>query len=622
METQLVANVMRSLLTQARVFGLFGSCLNFVRGDGDLVDAEGRRLWSAGDCIDLDRLNLPENPKAQVKALRERERRLDISDVRWFTRTRLTACQPIIVLADRAKLSLDPDFPLLYNTVNWPADRPPAGKVSDVADFRIEDGLQSLTAMWSLQLNRPHGQEIATLSSSLKIIRAALWVVQEKGFLAALDYIFCLIDHGFIIEPDVVVYVFMFLFARRRQASSDTELIANVLPTGPDDPGAWIGAKIKIPPAGPFIRQLSDDAELAIHHVEQQAKAARLSADMDGWLVNYARLGLAARATYSALRAAGLEKDLVFAPYSAQYEEYWCDIGPFFQSYLEKPDAPDYGERLKARWSMAQSLAIIGKKKDRKWLDYILSQRVVLPDALESKFKESPFNFDADVDLKWVKASEDLSIILGRLSFRDDNFQVRCALGTNTQTQRLVSGALEALKFTDVEQVSRIASMVWPLFIREARAGEPPYETDEEILQNFVLLLAVHLAKSRADVIRWLDEVQLELSLSEVDAERQSVIAPAVDVPANLLRLQRLVSRYPLNPRVYVALALVLKEDRQIELAWEFILRALRLDPSSDVPWRAAELILMGLNEEDAKVAFGMSEVLTLFREKGVPEEV
>jgi hypothetical protein len=185
-----------------------------------------------------------------------------------------------------------------------------------------------------------------------------------------------------------------------------------------------------------------------------------------------------------------------------------------------------------------------------------------------------------------------------------------------------VSGALEALKFTDVEQVSRIASMVWPLFIREARAGEPPYETDEEILQNFVLLLAVHLAKSRADVIRWLDEVQLELSLSEVDAERQSVIAPAVDVPANLLRLQRLVSRYPLNPRVYVALALVLKEDRQIELAWEFILRAIRLDPSSDVPWRAAELILMGLNEEDAKVAFGMSEVLTLFREKGVPEEV
>jgi len=95
-----------------------------------------------------------------------------------------------------------------------------------------------------------------------------------------------------------------------------------------------------------------------------------------------------------------------------------------------------------------------------------------------------------------------------------------------------------------------------------------------------------------------------------------------VDAPANLLRLQRLVSRYPLNPRVYVALALVLKEDRQIELAWEFILRAIRLDPSSDVPWRAAELILMGLNEEDAKVAFGMSEVLTLFREKGVPEEV
>jgi tetratricopeptide (TPR) repeat protein len=258
---------------------------------------------------------------------------------------------------------------------------------------------------------------------------------------------------------------------------------------------------------------------------------------------------------------------------------------------------------------MAASLAVVAKKQEQGWLDYVLTQRVVIPSALEPKFSASPFTF-ATADPQWIRPSLNIMVVLGRLAFRSERHQAQAVYDQNTTTIKLVADQLRLVKCENVDQVARIASTVWPVFIRSARLSGSE-ESDLEVLVNFVLAVAQQLMVSEEAAIRWLDEINFELSQAILNAECHSSFENLED-GIRLGQTETLITAYPLSAPLHFALALKLKTSGRPEEAWEAALKAIQLAPDNETVWRATSLVLDGVDEVDAKIASDLAETLRL----------
>jgi hypothetical protein len=620
MVAQLVPSLTKALLDQFQAFGLMGAYLNIALPSGKLTDAQGQDLTHLSQ-LDLDALkhadlSALETPKAVTDNLSWCwERRLDLSDLDRFESTRLPGCQPLFYLADQSDANrLDPDLPLLYQTANWPAGTPPAGRVSDAPAFTWQDMRTSYSAMWRLQLNRPHGVSIATYTTAQKLIRAALWIVRENGFLPALDYLFALMDRGFLIDSDAAVIAFARLFFARRQVSDDAELPKYLLHDANLDMAGWKDTQLKITlPATPK-RVLGDDAEFVLFAVEERSLLARNSSDLDGWLLAYSRLGLAARVTHLSLRVVKLDKELAFASHTARFEEIHCDVMPFFDAFAKGAARHDYGTFLQPDWTMAIAFGLMAKNHSPEWLPHMLEERVVLPEALKPAFLAKPLGFEQPP--QWRRPSAKLAPILGALCFRGTPHERHRARQGDATTRNIVATTLRTLKIEDSDKEIRdLASAIWPLFYREATLGPPPHDSDAEILQNFLLYLVQGMPAEKADAAAWLDGLHLELSEHELQRANLPIETPGAlaDHDSRLARAERIVADYPFSSQAREQLSLRLYESGRNAEARKVVEEALLLDPSNRRSWLAAALICIALGEEeDEQVAAGVAKYLEL----------
>ena len=319
MSTTLLKGMTSVLAHQVQAFGLMGAYLNLKLPKLSPDSPEALQRFLDPEVLkDMNTSKLEMDDTGWVS-----ERRLDVRDLNCFVINRLRPCHPLFDLASRNGDAVpNPDYPLLYQTNGWPDGAPPAGRVRQAPKFGWDDLLTSHINMWQLQLDRTKGLGTVTQGTCDKLIRAALWIVKTQGFLAALDYLFSLIDHGFVIEQDAAVVAFCRLFWARRQVADDPELPAYLLQDANLDIAAWRTADFRLTLPVPPVRELSDDIDLAIGKVEERESLARAAPDCDRWLLAYARLGLAARVTHNAMRIMGLADQFGYKIYAADSRSF------------------------------------------------------------------------------------------------------------------------------------------------------------------------------------------------------------------------------------------------------------------------------------------------------------
>ena len=469
MSAPLVKGMTSVLAHQVQAFGLMGAYLNLKPPKLSPGSPEALQRFLDPEVLkDMNASKLEMDDTSWIS-----QRRLDVMDLNRFVIERLRPCHPLFELAGRNGDALpDPDYPLLYQTNGWPAGAPPAGRVRQAPKFGWDDLLTSHINMWQLQLDRTKGLGTVTLGTCNKLIRAALWIVKTQGFLAAVDYLFSLMDHGFVIESDAAVVAFCRLFWARRQVADNSELPAYLLQDANLDIAAWSRADFRVTLPVPPVRELSDDIDLAIGKVEEREGLARAAPDCDGWLLAYARLGLAARVTYKAMQITGLADQFGYNSYAARFEEFRCDVSSFFHSFLRDGATDRPGDALRPAWGMATSFAVIAKQEGEEWLRHMLQERLVLPDVLASAFLVAPFTFsDAP---EWQRPSPRLSRVLAQLVYRELPIERHRAVNGDPKTTAMVTEAFREARHPDLADLADRASAIWPLFHRDATAGPPP----------------------------------------------------------------------------------------------------------------------------------------------------
>jgi hypothetical protein len=541
------------------------------------------------------------------------QRRLDVSDLNRFIINRLQPCHPLFELAGRNGKPLpDPDYPLLYHTNRWPGGAPPAGYVREAVKFDWNDLLTSHINMWQLQLDRTRGGlAITTQWTANKLVRAALWIVKTQGFLAAVDYLFSLMDHGFVIMTDAMVSALVWLLWARRRVVGDAELPAYFLRDANFDMMNWRTADLKFSVPAPFVRELSDDIELAIEKVEERERLAREAPDGDGWLVAYARLGLAARVTRQTMELMGLADQFGYKIYSVRFGEFSADVGAFFYSLRGERAANCPGNALRLSWGMATSFAMTAKQEGEEWLRHMLEERVVLPDALTVDFLKTPFVYSDKPE--WQRPSPRLSRVLAQLAWREIPIERHYAGNGNSTTTEMVAEAFREAGHSDLADLAGWASTIWPLFHREATASPPPHDSDVEILSNFLLYLLVQMPTDREEAKAWLDREHLSRSDADLEHCYQEPVEPGSrsDHEERLRKTERYVTRYPYNGTVRAHLALRQYECGEIEEARRSVEEALMLDPGKEYIWACASMVFHGKSDDDY-IATNMTKYLEL----------
>ncbi|MFT8245965.1 hypothetical protein [Roseomonas sp. BN140053] len=605
-----------SLAHQVRAFGVLGAYLNPKLLDLSALSPEA--LQRLGDPDVLRSMNASKmtsmmNTHGTEWAL---QRRLDLSDLQRFVQNRLRPCYPLFELADRnGDIPPASDHPMLYQTNDWPDNTPPAGHVRQAPNFTWNDLLKSYAAMWQLQLDRSNGPQMATVGAGNKLVRAALWIIKENGFLAAVEYLFSLLDHGFVIEPDAASWAFCRLYWVRRQVAQDSDLPAYLLQDADLGMAAWRFAEFKPTLPVPPVRELTDDIDLAIAKVGERERLARAAPDCDSWLLAYARLGLAARVTYQAMKITGLAAEFGYSSYAARFEEFHADVGAFFYAFPRDGATDLPGHALRPAWGMAASFARIAEQDGQEWLRHMLRERVVLPDALTPAFLEAPGSFSGVP--AWQRPSHRLSRVLAQLVYREIPIERHRAVDGDPTTAGMVAGVFREAGHPGLADLADRASAIWPLIHRDATSGPPPHDEDGEILLNFLTYLLVQMPTEREEAKAWLDQHHLEWSNADLERSFEKVVAPGSpgDQEARLRRARSFVADYPFNGSARANLALREYEGGALAQAHGTVQEALILDPGTEHVWASASLICHAMGrEEEGQIAYAMAKCLQVLQ--------
>jgi hypothetical protein len=171
-------------------------------------------------------------------------------DVDWVIKNKYPATQLLFQFLELSgrENALPPHLPFLYNTQKWPRDLAPAGYIHERNNGMAEYYVLSQILFWNLQREN---REIEPLnyatgkpgSSTFKLIRACLWLVEKHGFTFALQYLLDLADAGYVTQRREFQATFDILCKARRLVSADHELVYFLVSRKSVERKGWIYAE-------------------------------------------------------------------------------------------------------------------------------------------------------------------------------------------------------------------------------------------------------------------------------------------------------------------------------------------------------------------------------------------
>lgn len=504
------------------------------------------------------------------------------------------------------ELDISERLTFFYSTVNWPADVPPAGWVVELPSQSRDIAFRAMVGFWCLQSRG---------DASDRLMRGALWVLHHHGYNRALDFVLDSITSGVIVNAATARDMLTALLKARRKVAGDDHLFRYFSPSVPATLVAWTKLDVRGPPLDFLHRprrfDLHDDFDLLSARCASLIDTVRAASNADEWIMGLAELSRLARVIAELFQNFELDKDLAYGAFTAQVEEIKADGATFFISYGEEFDDRD---RAAISWVPAVAMGKMAAAYDAAWLEQIMEERVLVPDALLDLYFEAPDQFAEQVASPWIEPSAHVRAAFAEMAIDEPSFYRFTPVGTGflpISDDMLRDALAESGLTVDDEDLAMMLDVLRRGYggeVKTSGSQNVPYVGNVAVTEATAVRLAALAGVDAWRLDGWLARAYRRacrhFALASLEALMKSE-------PSYFASLADFVTAFPNFSSGYQELAIELDQSGQPEKAWPALETALTLEPDNDLIWQSAAVLLDSLGDHDqAMVARFMARFL------------
>ena len=541
-------------------------------------------------------------------------------------------------------------LPFCYNRETWSNQQPAGGYTTASSAPLPSEVLSSLLLAWNLHnpgsrtinysASDPEVTSIGEKSNLVeRLIRSTLAVVARGDFTAGLEYLFDLLQAGFIINTRTLSNALIILLVARSQAESDTDMISRFyggsVPESSEDSinldvhYEWleieslginwidfgslahaVNFRVNRSRIEPYIVGLLEATLARVDFV-------RGAETFDDWVVGQTTLGGQISVITAIVNGLIRSVPLAMQAILSQLEEIRADVGSLTKTLAMQYGIPSYYSGFEFIKHIAEQYKrVLGED----WADRFFTERLLVPQALRSALlpdlviQNKAAEWDAlswtlaqpfcyalrdQVPVAVISKKSDTSIELMRLaepvvpSFLSrtaglDLTKILTADAAQEPSERFGadSGLVQAIGAMVLRSENDYSSPSWMSVID---ALDPKHVE----AQNG----SIFRQRSNLDVIleEYKDECIQEIMAGLELAWQQDGDGP----PAEAIRvLSSLLEMYPWNAAAFQELSIATDQNGDPRAALEFMIRSLVLDPRKSVPWQSLSVILRRLDAQ------------------------
>jgi hypothetical protein len=533
----------------------------------------------------------------------------DEANVKAFARKRVVPLAALLEAGHHVGLTLPvpEQLPYLYSTADWPGDSPPAGRLAN-REVPPHTALRALIGFWLLQCHRGGGAD--------RLTRGMLWTLHRHGYRDALAFVFDAIVSGAIIDSVTGIEVLNRLLLARRQAPSDDRIFESFARTVPRSPAQWRTFDVSRPLFAPRMArpELTDDIDWLQSRAAERIAACRASRDAGEWSFGLAEIGPLCAILSRSFRELGLDRDLAYGVFTAQVEEIQADCGAYFLCIDFSSEFTD-ADRLHTRWIMAEAMEKMSRFHGGDWLERILEERVLVPDALYDLYWEDPQTLTDRTPPQWRAPAAPLRAALADTSADNATYPlIPVGTGFRPMSREALRGevAQRGVEMDD-EEIETVHSILERAYSGDVQsyvvASEIPRIDNLAVPAVTIKLLADRVRLEEHELGSWLREVYEAIQAA---AGLEALRALIVGQPAAVASLADYVQAYPNFAHGHAERAIELDLAGQPAQAWDHIATAIAISPDEDTFWQSAGVILGRLRDDSgALLAKFMAEYLS-----------
>ena len=512
-------------------------------------------------------------------------------------------------------ITIPPELTFFYNTADWPDDAPPAGWVAD-AIVPPPDAMRSRPGDWTLQ-----GSDGGGLS---RLARGTLWTLHHHGYRRALEFVIDSICSGVVVHSGVAIEWLTSLLGVRRRVASDADIFRQFARRVPGSPAEWRSFDIDRPAllsAAP-CRTPTDDLDWLQAATLSRIAAARAAGNADEWLSRFLETSKLCRVISESFQAMGLDEDLAYGAFVAQVEEIKADGGMFMLWHFNNFADTD---RASVPWSPATAMARIAQARGEEWLEQIMEERVLVPDALLDLYFENPVQFDEALRDPWLVPSAAIRMAFAEINQQGSEYPfMPVGVGLLPISIEMLRAETERadveMETEDLEDLLAVLRRGFESRTRDIAIGDIDLEDSEfigfvTVPRALVQRLTARTGAEGFALEKWILRIYYAIC---ADFARDSLIALISGEPSHFASLEEFVAAFPNLSLGRHERAIELDQQGDAEAAWTEIADAILLQPDNELIWHSAAVILDRLGTSaEAMVARFMAQCLTDRREAG-----
>jgi hypothetical protein len=471
--------------------------------------------------------------------------------------------------------------PFCYNSRTWPELAPVAGYAGVDQSIAPSQVATSLILCWNLRLKGMLGR---------RVLVSALWIVAEAGLDSGIDFVFDLHNAGYA-DRNVVREVISLLLLARASCSSDEEMIMKFLGTTPGQPQEWVTSDISTE----WVTQNKIDQSgwgslgRLLQMGSKQAALTRDASSLDEWVLGNALLAGLLPAIMGIVNDLSDNLPLAWRAKFSQWEEIAADAGAIF-------GVARAGFNLISPYVRAGHVRVVAEMFRRQvgdgWQERLARERLLVPSQLQVDYDSGEY---LDMPAEWRALSWRLIHPWVALLHPGENPEVLRVKGYPAE---------EFLQLDYVRQILAQNGILGEEAQKEklvrylSSAGTD--SADEERLMR-LLDDALYPRYGVLRSVRLHDELLTIISLQENSKYSDAMV-----------RSRSLLSCYPYLGRIFLELAIAYDMSGTPEVALEYLIAGITLQPENPIIWHSISVVLNKLgNEGESIIAEAFHELLS-----------
>ena len=525
------------------------------------------------------------------------------------------------------------EVPLLYTTLNWPNNSPPAGYSGHKDLIKPSTLLESYLSAWNFYFLSKEEK----FWGGRRFLKAALWVFREDGITASIKYLFDLQRYGFALGSQDIYDALNLLIKAQRIVGRDEDILKFFFDDHvPDTYSTLIGAEFcNFDTDKPFIRTISIEVVQAlISAALEQVERVRKTQEFDTWLAGQWILRSIISQVQHCIENHVENISISLQAILDQLEEMRADAGGIkrlFETKVYDSGITNFNPLL-SDFIFGSNVfgAIIGvmsaRKEDPK--TRLFQDRCLIPYALQPLFEDSLIPV---LPNEWKMFSQNLAPIFSHIVLGHDFIPEFTRLHKFSQEEILNSEASQnILDDRNIQDplMRRVLAMLcvgeWKKYsikrlaweLHQLTAGDTSDSVEEDIedeLDDVREAVNQWLEINKLAVKNIIKELRVAVSTEEIKACMDEVFS-VNEVNNSAVRtslLEKILEKYPWWSAAYQELAITLDMKSQTQRALEYAETSIIINPLLSTYWQSLAVILRRLGSPDeARIAGSMSAIL------------